>query len=554
MYPDFGTSVNRRPIVIHEGTFSLFPEGAGRQPLRGAPVFLGGSIQSVRWGQEITSVEVTPTGKRYVETIQTKVEHEVSFEVRSAMWCSAPQDTLWRRNRRYALEIVWQEPVSRVWRRRLYYGVTLSNIRDVSEGLYGVTGTLSFMAQGFLADGGIGDIPGTRAPDLLVQYVSGGNRIDLYRQINGVFTEVNPGTAINWVTLSNDGALVTDITGRVWSDLRSGVPVADGFFPGVATEFPRLDFLLDNVLVGSLSNMGWRAPVVYAVNAVVPPATGFVLGPATNAAPVMAMDVTGIQAAMYTVPSGGGQSWMRYLGAQLQILGLDQNWYVPWLRVGNGTLPTLVVSAAGNDTSTPNYRKQGVLTELVDDRGQYHGLILKGVGAPQIMAVGGADALGVPNYEVLSNRACWLNVDSGLFQPMSVSNGVVVWGGGMPQAWVRDIGSQRQILGQDRKWYVPYGLMANGLPTFVVSAVTQDPGLQNMRRRGGMAELWCTDNNWRAFFLKGTGAIEWAAPGINPVVNDRTSTNRWQIKNVDTGLYQALSVQNGAPVLGVGES
>lgn len=107
----------------------------------------------------------------------------------------------------------------------------------------------------------------------------------------------------------------------------------------------------------------------------------------------------------------------------------------------------------------------------------------------------------------------------------------------------RAIGAQLQLLSQTGSWFVPAGALDPlGL---TLALASPDHASANIRRRGGMLELFFDDGGWRAPFLTGTAdvpVLAFADVGAAPFVNDHFGDSAWQLRNPAIDTYHTWFV------------
>lgn len=115
----------------------------------------------------------------------------------------------------------------------------------------------------------------------------------------------------------------------------------------------------------------------------------------------------------------------QYVGAQLQLLGTDGNWYVPSVNFVNGS-PSLALSQAStSSTGTANYQTRGAMLEFAGSDGQFRAPFLQN----NSLELAQPGAAPFANYRIQTGGNWQLyDVVNANWRTTFVNNGVLAFG------------------------------------------------------------------------------------------------------------------------------
>lgn len=159
------------PLILAEGTLSLFVADASGQPILTQPVWFGARAEGLELSAEIAEIEATPSGAVYDQFAQLSELHEISIE---RIWVlpigpeSGPGavkmvDYDLRRGQ-YVMQVFGIDPKTGLWHQRTYYGVQAKRYGLKSNGVTYFGANQAFRAKSFTTSHGTSSTDGTIVP------------------------------------------------------------------------------------------------------------------------------------------------------------------------------------------------------------------------------------------------------------------------------------------------------------------------------------------------------------------------------------------------------
>jgi hypothetical protein len=264
------TTLNTFALTLAEGVVCLYPANADGSANTASPIWTGAPAENLTVRERWVKVETRPSGARYPRNHPLIPKYEVSIARVWVLQELNPAGLVTSYNE-YVLDIVWTDEDTGDWHRETLYNVTISERSRASRNIdEGFTDELMFDAEYMTPpQGGTGSAPTiTSTVPMVVQWVGPDGTFPLYTydSTSHNFTEAVAGISAERAVLAynptnQSGVFTAQFNGSMAAALEvaanGGLDVTE-IYQGAPdlTQVPRLDFMVGNLRVASLTSAG----------------------------------------------------------------------------------------------------------------------------------------------------------------------------------------------------------------------------------------------------------------------------------------------------------